>query len=110
MKTEKKNAALGGMPFMLEIREAKPIALEEIPAVIHVDRTARVQIVDANTNPTFHQLIQEFKKISGIGILLNTSFNGPSEPIIETPLEAIQCFLNLKMDVLFLNGQGWVKT
>jgi carbamoyltransferase len=107
--TEEK-LSLGGTPFMLEIREASALALEEIPAVIHVDQTARVQIVNPRTNPIFYQLIQEFKKITRIGILLNTSFNGSHEPIIETPEQAIECFLTHSIDVLFLNGEGWMKT
>ncbi len=100
----------GGTPFMLEIRYATPLALQDIPAVIHVDESARVQIIDPETNPQFDALVRAFKKITGIGVILNTSLNGPKEPIVETPEEAIQCFLNYPIDALFLNGEGFVKT
>lgn len=98
-----------GRPFMLEVVRASPLSWEKIPAVIHVDGTARIQTVDPKTEPVFYDLIQAFKKITGIGVVLNTSFNGPSEPIVETPEEAVKCFLSCPLDVLFLNGRGFVK-
>jgi carbamoyltransferase len=100
----------GGLPFMLEIREATPLALETIPAVIHTDGTARVQIIDPETHPEFHALVVAFKAQTGVGVVLNTSFNGAHEPMVETPEEAIQCVLKWPVDVIFMNGEGWIKT
>jgi carbamoyltransferase len=68
-----------------------------------VDGTARLQTVSQRENPLFWQLIKEFEKITGVPVLLNTSFN-ENEPIINTPREAIDCFLRTKMDVLVLGS------
>jgi carbamoyltransferase len=103
-------SSAGGLSFMLEIRQATPLALKTIPGVIHVDETARVQVIDPETNPEFYALVSEFKKQTGIGVILNTSFNGAHEPIVETPEEAIQCVLKWPIDVIFMNGEGWVKS
>ena len=71
-----------------------------IPAVVHVDNTCRVQTVKKELNKKFYNLISEFKKISGIPVLLNTSFNVKGQPIVNTPEEAIKCFKNTKIDIL----------
>ena len=65
------------------------------------DNTARLQTVNQENNPLFHKLISDLKKITGYGIILNTSFN-ENEPIVDTPAQAINCFLRTDMDVLFL--------
>ena len=70
-----------------------------IPAVTHADGTARVHTVNKNINPRYWQLISEFEKITGIPVLLNTSFN-ENEPIVCTPRDAIDCFLKTEFDVL----------
>jgi carbamoyltransferase len=90
-------------PFMLFAHKVKSEKRELIPAVTHVDGTARLQTVSQRENPLFWQLIKEFEKITGVPVLLNTSFN-ENEPIINTPREAIDCFLRTKMDVLVLGS------
>lgn len=74
----------------------------EIPAVIHVDMTARVQTVHKEHNLRFHALISEFRQITGCGLLVNTSFNVRGEPIVCTPLDAIKCFMGTDLDVLVI--------
>ena len=74
---------------------------DKIPAVVHVDRTARPQGVLKETNPRYWKLINEFYKMTGIPMVLNTSFN-VQEPIVCTPKEAINTFLNTKVDYLIL--------
>ncbi|OGY86328.1 MAG: hypothetical protein A2233_02760 [Candidatus Kerfeldbacteria bacterium RIFOXYA2_FULL_38_24] len=76
---------------------------EKIPAVTHIDETCRVQTVSKDTNPKYYKLIQEFGKITGIPIVLNTSFN-VQEPIICTPEEAVRTFLKTKIDYLVMNN------
>ena len=71
------------------------------PSVCHVDNTARLQTVNKDNNPLFYKLISELKKVTNYGVILNTSFN-ENEPIVDTPDQAISCFLRTDMDVLFL--------
>lgn len=71
-----------------------------IPAVTHVDYSARIQTVDSQTNPLLHRLLSEFEKFTGCGVLVNTSFNIRGEPIICTPADAYRCFLRTEMDAL----------
>jgi carbamoyltransferase len=72
----------------------------DIPAVTHVDYSARVQTVHEDTNPRFHKLLVEFKRLTGVGVLVNTSFNVRGEPIVCTPLDAFRCFLGTDLDLL----------
>jgi len=76
----------------------------EIPAVTHVDFSARVQTVHQETNPRFHQLLAEFEKLTGCPVCVNTSFNVRGEPIVNTPAEAYQCFMRTEMDYLVLEN------
>jgi len=87
--------------FMNHIVKFKKEWCEVFPSVCHVDDTARLQTVNKDNNPLFYQLISELKKITGYGIILNTSFN-ENEPIVDTPDQAINCFLRTDMDILFL--------
>ncbi|MFB0515886.1 MAG: SxtJ family membrane protein [Candidatus Neomarinimicrobiota bacterium] len=82
----------------------------DIPAVTHVDYSARVQTVHHQDNPRFYALIQAFKAITGYGIVINTSFNVRGEPIVCTPQEAYQCFMRTEMDALFLEDLVLLKT
>src|SRR4029078_7537716 len=75
-----------------------------IPAVTHVDGSARVQTVTAADNPPFHALLTEFHRLTGVPMVLNTSFHVKGEPIVNTPAEAIRCFLNTGIDLLVLDG------
>ncbi len=76
------------------------IARSSIPAVTHVDYSARIQTVHAETNPRFHALIARFKGLTGCPILVNTSFNVRGEPIVATPEDAFRCFMGCDIDVL----------
>ncbi len=73
-----------------------------IPAVTHVDYSARIQTVHEETNPRFHSLLQEFRKLTGCPVLVNTSFNVRGEPIVCTPADAYRCFLRTDMDILVM--------
>ena len=90
-------------PFMLKVYPIKSGKRTVIPAVTHVDGTGRLQTVDKFENPLYWNLIHEFEKITGVPIVLNTSFD-ENEPIICKPEEAIECFLKTKMDVLVLGS------
>jgi carbamoyltransferase len=76
----------------------------DLPAITHVDNSARVQTVDVKTNPRFHKLISTFKQKTGCGVLVNTSFNVRDEPIVCTPEDAYRCFMATEMDVLVLEN------
>ena len=94
-------------PFMNLVFPVRPEKKEKIPAVTHVDGTARVHTVSKKTNLVFWNLIREFEKISGVPMVLNTSFN-ENEPIVCAPSEAIDCFLRTKMDTLVI-GSYWIE-
>ncbi len=89
--------------FMLMAYPVKESVKEKIPAVVHVDGTSRIQVVKKETNPRYHKLISEFYQISGVPIVLNTSFND-SEPIVCTPKDAINTFLKTDIDYLALGN------
>jgi carbamoyltransferase len=78
------------------------VVRSDIPAVTHVDYTARVQTVNEADNPLFHLLLAEFKKLTGCSVLVNTSFNVRGEPIVESPQDAYRCFMRTDMDVLVM--------
>ncbi len=80
------------------------IKRSDIPAVTHVDYSARIQTVDSQTNPKFYKLISEFKKKTGCPILINTSFNIRGEPIVCNPSEAFKCFMGTDMDTLVVGN------
>ena len=90
-------------PFMLKVYKVKEEKRERIPAVVHKDGTGRLQTVSYEINPRYHSLISKFYEITGIPILLNTSFN-ENEPVVCTPKEALNCFLRTNMDVIILNN------
>ena len=72
----------------------------EIPAVTHVDYSARIQTVHAETNPRYHALISAFKERTGCPVIVNTSFNIRGEPIVCTPEDAFRCFMGTEIEVL----------
>lgn len=90
-------------PFMTFAPRVRPGVASRIPAAVHVDGTARIQTVARSANPCYHALISRFATLTGVPILLNTSFN-KQEPIVCTPEEAISCFLRTSMDVLALGN------
>jgi carbamoyltransferase len=89
-------------PFMLKVCNVRPEQRAVLPAITHVDGTARLQTVHANTNPRYYHLLKEFEKLSGVPVLLNTSFNVMGEPIVESPIDAIHCFFSTGLDYLML--------
>ena len=91
-------------PFMLKVCDVRPDKRTVIPAVTHVDGTARLQTVHKETNPRYHRLLKEFENLSGVPVLLNTSFNVMGEPIVESPADAIRCFFTTGLDHLVLGN------
>jgi carbamoyltransferase len=80
------------------------VTRSEIPAVTHVDYSARIQTVHANTNPLFHRLLKRFKELTGCPVLVNTSFNVRGEPIVCTPEDAFRCFMGNELDLLIVGN------
>jgi len=91
------------VPFMMKVYQIKESKRSKIPAVTHVDGSGRLQTVYKETNEKYHDLINEFYKLTNIPILLNTSFN-ENEPIVSKPEEALDCFLRTKMDTLVMGN------
>lgn len=91
------------VPFMEKVFPIKPEKHADIPAVTHVDGTGRLQTVDKEVSPMYYALIDAFRKKTGVPILLNTSFN-ENEPIVNSPAEALDCFLRTQMDMLVLEN------
>jgi carbamoyltransferase len=90
-------------PYMILVYKTRAEKRKDIPAVNHVDDTGRVQTVEARVSPRYHALISAFEQLTGVPIVLNTSFN-ENEPIVMTPEEAVDTFLKTKMDVLVLGN------
>jgi carbamoyltransferase len=95
-------------PFMMHVVKLKPEWRERLPAITHVDGTGRLQSIERTTNPLYFDLIEAFGRLSGIPIVLNTSFN-ENEPIVDTPEQALQCFLRTGLDALCLGRYLLVK-
>ena len=91
-------------PYMLVTTTVKPEWREKIPAVTHIDNSARHQSVTPENNLKFYNLISKFYEKTNVPVLLNTSFNGPKEPIVETPTEAMNCFIENNLDFLVINN------
>ena len=95
-------------PFMMHVVKVKPEWRKRLPAVTHIDGTARLQTVERTQNRKYYDLIKAFYELSGVAIVLNTSFN-ENEPIVDTPAQAVACFVRTNMDVLCLNNYLVVK-
>jgi len=93
----------GDVPFMTQVFQIREEKRALIPAVTHVDGSGRLQTVHCKTNPRYYRLIDAFREFTGVPMVLNTSFN-ENEPIVCEPLEALDCFLRTKMDVLVLGN------
>jgi carbamoyltransferase len=91
------------VPFMMQVFQIREEKRRLIPAVTHVDGSGRLQTVSALTNPRYHRLIQSFRALTGVPMVLNTSFN-ENEPVVCKPQEALDCFLRTKMDVLVIGN------
>ena len=88
--------------YMVVATKVRDDKVKLIPSAVHIDGTARPQFVSRNTNPFFWEIIEEFRKITNVPVLINTSFNIMGEPIINTPEEAIRCFYTTGLDILIL--------
>jgi carbamoyltransferase len=88
-------------PFMVQVYPVRPEKRAVIPAVTHVDGSGRLQTASRQSNPLYWQLLKAFEKLTGIPVLLNTSFN-ENEPIVHTPAQAVNCFLRTGMDALVM--------
>ena len=95
-------------PFMMHVVKIRPQWRERLPAVTHVDGTGRLQSVSPESNGLYYKLISEFKKHTGIGMVLNTSFN-ENEPVVDTPEQAVDCFMRTEMDALCVGRYVVVK-
>jgi carbamoyltransferase len=91
-------------PYMIKTFDVPVEKQSEIPAVLHPsDQTTRPQTVTEGQNPRYHRLISEFEEITGVPVVLNTSFNDNGEPIVNQPSEAVKAFFSMGLDVLVLN-------
>jgi carbamoyltransferase len=91
------------VPFMMQVYVIRPERRASIPAVTHVDGTGRLQTVSQETNPLYYQLIDAFRNLTDVPMVLNTSFN-ENEPVVCTPSEALDCFLRTRMDLLVMGN------
>jgi carbamoyltransferase len=91
------------VPFMMQVYKIRPEKRPAVPAVTHVDGTGRLQTVTKSTNPRYFALIEAFERITGVPMVLNTSFN-ENEPVVCRPEEALDCFLRTKMDALVMGS------
>ena len=93
-------------PFMLHVWQVRPEHRGKLPAVTHVDGSARLQTVARDENPLYHRLLEELGARTGIPCVLNTSFNIRGEPIVNSPLDALKCFFTTGLDALVIGR--WV--
>lgn len=91
-------------PYMLLAPKTNKNYIEKISSVVHIDGTARVQAISQSKHPVLHNILVEFEKLSGIPVLLNTSFNDNGEPIVDSPQDAIKTFLTTNIDILVLEN------
>jgi carbamoyltransferase len=89
--------------FMLSVLPVRPAMRRIVPAVTHVDGTARLHTVDRRTDPRFHALLSAFAKITGVPVLLNTSFNVKGKPVVSSPEEALAMFAKGGLDLLVMD-------
>lgn len=94
----------------LPLREKLYYKRSDLPSITHIDFSARIQTVHKETNPRYHELITEFKKLTGYGVIVNTSFNVRGEPIVNTPEDAYRCFMRTEMDYLIVGNYLFKKT
>ncbi len=94
----------GKSPYMQLAIKVKNKYRKLLPPILHIDNTSRLQTVDRSGEPRFHKLLKEFAKLTGYPILLNTSFNINGQPIVETPKDAIECFIKEDIDLLVIGN------
>ncbi len=91
-------------PFMLFVHDVQPDRARRIPAVCHVDGTARIQTVNRQQSPRLYDLLKAFQARTGVPVLINTSFNTRGEPIVCTPRDAVECFWTSPIDALVIGS------
>ena len=91
------------VPFMMQVFQIREEKRPLIPAVTHVDGSGRLQTVSADANPLYYRLIDAFRSLTGVPMVLNTSFN-ENEPVVCEPREALDCFLRTNMDILVMGN------
>src|SRR5947209_12506421 len=91
-------------PFILFVYDVAPDKAERIPAVRHVDGTARIQTINRTQNPLYYDLIKSFQDRTGVPVLVNTSFNTRGEPVVCTPRDAVECFWTSPIDALAIGS------
>jgi len=96
-------------PFMLFVYPVEKAKQAQVPAITHVDGTARVQTVSASGQPRYYRMIQAFEQLRGVPMVVNTSFNVMGEPIVNTPTDALRCFFSTGMDALAMGDYVVVK-
>jgi carbamoyltransferase len=89
-------------PFMLFVHQVRPDRAERIPAVRHIDGTARIQTINRRQHPLYYDLLRAFKARTGVPVLVNTSFNTRSEPVVCSPRDAVECFWTSPLDALII--------
>lgn len=94
----------GESPFMLKVCDVRPEMRSKLPAITHVDGTARLQTVNRSVNPLYYSLIKKLGERTGVPVVLNTSFNVMGEPIVESPIDAIRCFFSTGLDYLAIGS------
>ena len=88
----------------MPLLEKLSVERSDLPSITHIDFSARIQTVDGRYNPRYYALLKAFKELTGIGLLVNTSFNVRGEPIVCNPEEAYRCFMRTEMDYLIMNN------
>ena len=96
--------------FNLPLMDRLYINRSDMPAITHIDFSARIQSVHKETNPRYHKLLSKFKELTGYGVVVNTSFNVRGEPIVCTPEDAYRCFMRTEMDYLIVGNYLFKKT
>jgi len=99
----------GVSPFMLFVSHIRPEQADRIPAVRHVDGTARIQTINQRQHPLYHALLRAFQARTGVPVLVNTSFNTRGEPIVCSPRDAVECFWTSPLDALVIGPFVLVK-
>lgn len=94
----------GRSPYMLFVNDVSPDKADHIPAVRHVDGTARIQTINEGQHPRYYQLLKEFQARTGVPVLVNTSFNTRGEPIVCSPRDAVECFWTSPLDALVIGS------
>jgi len=108
--SEKRKENLPNNYFKMPLMERLYVKRSDLPSITHIDFSARIQTVHQETNPRYWTLINEMKKQTGFGIVVNTSFNVRGEPIVCTPDDAYRCFMRTEMDYLIIGDYMFKKT